>query len=229
MLSKKVEFAKAVPVWADGLEKEMNISVLFCGNVHLTAACEHNSDAVLRVTGSSAYFIRINGDFFATGPARAGHGHYRVDKLPIGELLKSGDNKIEILVAGYNSNSFYWLDQPSFLCAEIIARGTPVLWTAQSDNAADGSAIFKAYIYNERTVKVQRYSFQRNFAEVYDFSNKTDFTNPVKLINAEAEKKVFIERGIFYPKYEKQHVESVVCSGKVSFSEKESYYSDRAI
>ncbi len=219
MLSKKVEFKKAVPVWADGLEREMNINLLFCGEVDF----DGNSSAVLRITGSSLYTVKINGDFCATGPARAGHGHYRVDELDIAKLLKSGNNTIEILVCGYNSNSFYLLDQPSFLCSELLINDEIVLCT---DCVGED---FKAYLYIERVVKVQRYSFQRPFAEVYDFANKTDFSAPLKLALANAEEKVFIERGIFYPSYEKENAKSVICRGSVGVSEKDSYYMDRAI
>ena len=163
MFSKKVEFSKAIPVWADGLEKEMNIHLMFNANVDFSA----KKNTLLRLTASCAYSIKINDKFFAMGPARAGHGHYRVDEYVLDNILDGADNKIEILVAGYNQNSFYWLDQPSFLCAEISEDGEVIAWT--SDHRDD----FKAYVFAERVVKVQRYSFQRNFAEVYDYSRKT--------------------------------------------------------
>ncbi|MBQ8164346.1 MAG: hypothetical protein IJZ94_00825 [Clostridia bacterium] len=219
MLSKKVEFLKAIPVWAEGLETEMNVNLIFNTAVNFTGS----EKTILRISGSSAFSIKVNGKFFGMGPARAGHGHYRVDEYILNDELVSGENKIEILVAGYCQNSFYWIDQPSFLCAEILQDGTPVIWTSESDNG------FKAYTFAERTVKVQRYSFQRNFAEVYDYNRKTDYEKPVKLVHATAEEKVFIERGIFYPGYEKQSAKSIVCQGTTGVSEKDKYYDDRAV
>ena len=219
MFSKKVEFLKAIPVWAEGLEKEINRHLMFNTNIDFT----DKKNTVIRLTASCAYSVKVNGEFFAMGPARAGHGHYRVDEYVLDNVLDGAANKIEILVAGYNQNSFYWLDQPSFLCAEILKDGEAIAWT--SANRDD----FKAYNFAERVVKVQRYSFQRPAAEVYDYNRKTDYTAPVKLVHATAEDKVFIERGIFYPEYEKEPAKSIICKGTVGVSEKDSYYDDRAI
>jgi len=94
----------------------------------------------------------VNGAF-------AGHGLYRVDELPLETLLKPGKNELLIEVAGYNSNSYYLLDQPSFLQAEIVS-GDRVL-------AATGGEGFVEFIDRSRVQKVQRYSFQRTFSEVW--------------------------------------------------------------
>ena len=70
-------------------------------------------------------------------------------------------NVVAFEVAGYNANSYYLLDQPSFLQAEVVAGGKVLAST-------DGSgAPFDATILKERVQKVQRYSFQRPFSEVY--------------------------------------------------------------
>lgn len=70
-------FKRAVPVWADGREKEMNVWLAF------TTKVPCGKHTILSVTGSSAYNIRINGEFFAFGPARCAHGFYRVDELDL--------------------------------------------------------------------------------------------------------------------------------------------------
>ena len=70
-------------------------------------------------------------------------------------------NVVAFEVAGYNINSFYLLDQPSFLQAEVVA-GDEVLAATGEDGKP-----FEAGVLGERVQKVQRYSFQRTFSEVY--------------------------------------------------------------
>ena len=90
------KFRKAVPVWAEGREKEMNVWLAFTAKVY------RGKSTVLAVTGSSAYSVRINGEFFAFGPARCAHGFYRVDELDITDALSVGENEVTVTVAGYN-------------------------------------------------------------------------------------------------------------------------------
>ena len=73
----------------------------------------------LRMAGSTLYRVYLNGEFYAWGPARGPHGHYRVDLWDITPLLKKGKNFVCVKVAGYNINSYYILNQPSFLQAEV--------------------------------------------------------------------------------------------------------------
>ena len=223
MLSKKTSFIKAVPVWPEEYEDVMNISILFKATVK-KSDCK-NGAPVLRIAGSSAFRISVNGEFYAMGPARAGHGYYRVDEYKIDALLTKEENDIEILVAGYNNNSFYWIDVPPFLAAEVVCGDEVVLCTGING----GEKEFTGYRMNERVQKVMRYSFQRNFTEVYDYNNKTDFSAPVQLALADKEDKIFLERGIFYPEYEREDAKKVICRGVTSSSEKDNYFMDRAI
>ena len=48
--------------------------------------------------------------------AIARHGFRRIDEIP----LPAGAEKLEILVAGYNITSYYLVNEPAFLCAEIL-------------------------------------------------------------------------------------------------------------
>jgi alpha-L-rhamnosidase len=84
-----------------------------------------------------------------------------VDDWRAEDLIRPGQNVLAIEVAGYNVNSYYLLDQPAFLQAELACD--------QDVMAATGSAKkpFEAVILPERVQKVQRYSFQRPFSEVY--------------------------------------------------------------
>lgn len=148
-------FQSAKPVWPEGREKEKNLFVAFRAEIVPPEA----GPVVLRATGSTLYRVRVNGAFAGHGPARAGHGFYRVDELDLRPHLKAGKNEVVVEVAGYNASSYYLLDQPSFLQAEIVAGGRVL--------AATGAEGFAASIRRDRVQKVQRYSFQRPFAEIW--------------------------------------------------------------
>jgi alpha-L-rhamnosidase len=150
-------FRSAKPIWPAGRETEMNLSVGFVARI----AAPEAGTVQLRIATASIYRLHINGRFLACGPARGPHGFYRVDLWDLTDQLQPGENAIAIEVPGYNSNSYYLLDQPSFLqaeasCAERVLAST----------AGDGAS-FDAVILEDRLQKVQRYSFQRPFIEAY--------------------------------------------------------------
>jgi alpha-L-rhamnosidase len=150
-------FVSAQPVWPQGREREKNLFVGF--RASFDAASQR--PIVLRATGSTIYRIFVNGAFRGYGPARGPHGYYRVDEWDLTPALLAGRNSVALEVAGYNVNSYYLIDQPSFLQAEVVA-GANVL-----ASTAGRGAHFEAGILSERIQKVQRYSFQRPFSEVY--------------------------------------------------------------
>ena len=205
---KKFTFKKARPVWITGEEKEMNVSLL------LTAKAGKN--ARLDITGHSVYQVFVNGRLSADGPARAGHGFYRADELELGPYCDKEENVIQIIVAGYNVNSFYLVDEPSFVCAELYDNGKITAYTG-----ADG---FTYERYTDRVRKVQRYSFQRPFAEAYSLPAKRE---PVSV--SLTENKNFIERGIPYPDYDFTAFSRVVASGGFEIKEPERCFNNRAI
>ncbi len=149
-------FEKALPVWAFGRETEMNLWLSFRT---VAGAAAHS---LLRITGSAAYDVKVNGEFIAFGPARSPHGYYRTDELDLSDALADGA-VVTITVAGYNTNSYYHLDQPSFLCAELVQDG--------EITAATGFDGFLCRVMTEHEQKVQRYSVQRTFCEVLSFSS----------------------------------------------------------
>jgi alpha-L-rhamnosidase len=151
-------FASAQPIWPAGRETEMNLFVGF----RAVFECSKEQAPVLRLAASSLYRVYLNGRFVGHGPARGPHGFFRVDEWP---LHTNGRNTLAIEVAGYNVNSYYLLDQPAFLQAEVVSRGTVLASTA-------GQAVnFEARILKHRLQKVQRYSFQRPFIEYYRMSD----------------------------------------------------------
>ncbi|MDR0538269.1 MAG: hypothetical protein LBH04_09585 [Tannerellaceae bacterium] len=155
---------KARPVWASGREREMNVNLGFRGIFKANAG----QSVKLRIAASTLYRVYVNGSFLGSGPARAAHGYFRVDEYELaGATVKGGDNVVAIEVAGYNVNSFYTLDQASFLQAEVEAEGKILLATG---NKSD----FEAFVISERLQKTERYSFQRPFTEYYRMSEGYD-------------------------------------------------------
>lgn len=151
-------FLSARPVWPAGLEKEKNLTVGFRA---IFPSPTDGAAPILRITGSTIYRIYLNGTFVGHGPARGPQGFFRVDEIPLAAELLKKTNVLAVEVAGYNVNSYYLLDQPSFLQAEVTMNGRVLAATGGKVNP------FAAKIVTERVKKVQRYSFQRPFIEYY--------------------------------------------------------------
>jgi alpha-L-rhamnosidase len=137
-------FVAAKPVWPTGRSHEKNLQVGFRAVFNFSKG----QRAILRLTASTLYRATVNGKFAGYGPARGPHGFYRVDELDITSLLQPEDNVVAVEVAGYNVNSYYTIDEPSFLQAEIIQGGKTL--------AATGGNGFQAAILRERVQKAQR-------------------------------------------------------------------------
>jgi alpha-L-rhamnosidase len=150
-------FISAKPIWPKDRETEMNLQVGFRAIIEAPVG----EKVVLRVAAASIYRAWINGQFLGCGPARGPHGYFRVDQWDLSGMLNRGKNLIAVEVAGYNVNSYYLLDQPSMFQAEVVA-GDRVL--ASTGGAGEK---FTARVLDYRVQKVQRFSFQRTFAEVY--------------------------------------------------------------
>ena len=197
-------FEKACPVWIMGREQEINLWI------SLRAVARGAEKTVLRLTGSSAYDIRVNGEFIAFGPARCAHGFYRVDEIDLSEFAAE-KAVITVNVAGYNADSFYHLDQPSFVCAELIEDG--------EITAATGEDGFLCRVMTEHEQKAERYSGQRTFCEVYHISPLLSKWEKAPEINVRdyamarlsaVEEKVFIARGSAYNIYDRIPAEEIV-------------------
>ncbi|HBL41158.1 MAG TPA: hypothetical protein DDY98_06155, partial [Ruminococcaceae bacterium] len=99
-VSEKITFTKALPVWENGKENERNHTLAF------RCVVGKSKEYTLRIAGHNVYRVLINGNFYASGPARTAHGLYRVSEYPITENnLIDGENVISIVVCGYNVNS----------------------------------------------------------------------------------------------------------------------------
>ncbi|MBN2311430.1 MAG: hypothetical protein JXR94_20805 [Candidatus Hydrogenedentes bacterium] len=205
-------FDSAKPIWPEGRDTEMNLSVGFRAVV---APPEDGRPVLLRVTASTIYRAFVNGRFVGHGPARAGHGYFRVDEWDITGAFASGPAVVAIEVSGYNANSYALIDQPSFLQAEVVADGRVLASTA-----GDG-APFEALILTERVQKAIRFSFQRLFSEVYELAPshgqwRVDPAAAVAAVPcATLAPKKLLARGVPYPRFELRPVLRHVSSGTV--------------
>lgn len=205
-------FVSAKPIWPEGREKEVNLSVAF----RAVFPKPSGKKVVLRLAAQALYRCHVNGRFVGHGPARAGHGFYRVDEWDITAFLASGANVVALEVAGYNANSYYLLDLPSFLQAEVLAEGKVVASTAGA------GARFEAAVLAERVQKVARYSFQRTFTELWrlapdwaDWRAKADGRfSPVRC--AVVESKRLLPRGVPYPTFAVKPAVALLGTGALS-------------
>ena len=199
-----VNFEKALPVWILGREREMNLWI------SLRAVARGTKKTMLRLTGSCAYDIRVGGEFVTFGPARCAHGFYRVDEIDLSDRITE-NTVITVNVAGYNVDSFYHLDQPSFICAELIEDG--------KITATTGGEGFLCRVMTEHEQKAQRFSGQRTFCEIYQISPRISEWEKKPVINERAyaiaklapvEEKTFIARGSAYNVYDKIYAEELI-------------------
>lgn len=210
-------FLKAQPIWIKDKETEVNCRVQF------KAVCENADDAIIHIATSGVYQLWINGKFVSYGPARAGKNHFRMENINISEYLTDPQNTVILEVAGYYCSNFYIMQQNSFLQAEIVS-GERVLVATGSD--------FTARMNPYYIQKVQRYSYQRTFAECYrpldaNDSFFTDFSLGSQGICI-TENKTIIERKVPYPEFEKLSANGVL-SGNVKEVIPQNYEYDRYV
>lgn len=202
-------FKRALPVWEAKKGEEKNDELLF--RCHI----ECRSDVRLSVATSCEYQLWINASFVAFGPAKAAHGYYKVDTLALDAYLRDGSNTLVLKVVSANINSFAVLDQSPFVTAEIRCGADCLAWTGD-----DGC--FLPFRLSGRIQKVQRYSYQRTFAEVYRLTRaESDFycgkgdSEPVGSVCFTH--KTYIPRDVRYPQYKRSKAEKLVGRGRVNF------------
>ena len=208
---KEYNFISAVPVWQQGKSEEKNHTLIF----HYEF--EGGEGYRLSIAAHSRYQICLNGEFFAAGPARAAHGFFRVDEYSLDGRLCDGKNRLYIEVAGYNVNSFYLTDQPPFLCAELIKNGEVIACTGKNLTAVE---------HLGRIRKINRYSFQRPFAEGYTFISGREHTEVI--LEGAGEKK-FICRTSPYCEYRRQPAKKLMAAGTVKKAEDPIEFNNRSL
>lgn len=196
--SDRAFFLEAKPSWKEGETKELHTRVVFSAHVPFVDA------PVLYVTGCNFYRIYLNGSFLAYGPCRTSHGYAEVDEIPL--ALTQGDNYLEIQTIAYNSANYYSPKEPAFLQAEVRSGDKVILSTPNG---------FMVREWNEKLQKIIRYSFQRGFAEGYDFRKEpAKEERPV-----EVEGKTLLPRMVSYLKYP-EYSSVLVESGQALYQER---------
>ena len=140
-------FLEAKPVWAEGRDTEMNLVLGFRGVFEIP---DSGAKAALNIACSMYYRAWVNGEFIGHGPARAGHGWFRVDEWDISDRLRPGRNIVAIEVNSPAVNGFGVLDQPGFLQAEVVSDGRVLVATGKEKTG------FSARQVVERVQRVQR-------------------------------------------------------------------------
>jgi alpha-L-rhamnosidase len=212
--AETVSFRAAKPVWPKDRQTEMNLTVGFRAIV--AAPTEPAAKVTLRVAASTIYRAWLGERFLGYGPARGPHGFYRVDEWDLTGKLAPGENVVALEVVGYNVNSYYLLDQPSFCQAEVLVGDRVAAATAARDSA------FTASVLGERVQKVQRYSFQRPFIEVYRLAPQFDqwrrdpAAKPTAVALAEQPTVSLLPRRAPYPEFAKIAPVAVLGGGTVA-------------
>jgi alpha-L-rhamnosidase len=222
--NNSVRVRNARPVWAAGRETEMNLNLGFRG----VFQCGDEQNIVLKIAASTIYRVFVNGEFVGSGPARAAHGYFRIDEYNIDNHVRKGENIVAVEVAGYNINTYYTLDQPSFLLAELTVDGKTALATGRGKD-------FEAFQIKERLQKVERYSFQRPFTEYYRMKEGYDKwrvsskTNIEQLPLAVFPAVKLLPRNVLMPDFTEFSPVSVYAKGVVKKVIPANYYKDRSL
>lgn len=197
-------FQQAKAVFPKGKANEMHTFATFRARV------KDLRDATLYIAAADFYQVLVNGRFVAFGPARTAKGYARQDILPLDAYAEAGDNEILIGVLCHHCRSLSTVLQPAFLQAEI-RRGECVLAATGTD--------FEAFLPACRVRRVERYSVQRHFSEVWDLRKGKDWlvgASPAELEEC-AEPPVLIDRHVPYPHYEDIAVSSAASRGHLAY------------
>lgn len=198
-------FKKAIPVFARGEENTLNYPLTLCAEV------DSLKDTELLIGAFSFYRLYINGNFVCAGPARTAHGYARVDKIVIDEYNIEGKNRIEIQIAGYNCGALSTARQSSFVVCELCRGEDVILYTGRD---------FEGYFDRRRVQKVERYSFQRHFGEIWNVSAKDfrTFSPKVELVAATNMPK-YLPRHVPKLKFDVLNTDVYASKGDFSFDE----------
>ncbi len=191
-------FKKAKPVWISEMTDEMNLFAAF------EAETGSVKDSEIHIAAAYFYRLFVNGKFVAFGPARTAKGYARMDVIALGDHDGGAKNKIRIEVAGYNCRSMSTCKTEPFLMAEIVKDGEVVAFTGKD---------FSGEVVSERVRAVERYSQQRHFGEVLDYTQPRVLS---KVCVTDAAPRI-LDRVAPYPAYRDVWAVDVFCRGEFEF------------
>lgn len=150
----QMQFKLARPVWAEHAEEEKNCQLGF-----VRKFSNHAGKAMLYIATAGQYFLYLNGSFITFGPARGPKGFFRVDTISLS--IPEGENVLAILAINPGICSFELIRQSAFLQAELVCEDKILAATGVEEMD------FTGFRLTEYVRKIQRYSYQRTFAEGY--------------------------------------------------------------
>lgn len=159
-------FLKAVPVYGEGKQRQMN------SFLHFRETTGSLRETVLSITAYSFFRLWVNGQFVFFGPSRAAGGYARVEEIDLSPYDNGDTNELVVEVAGYACGSLASVDQPSYLLAELRRGEEVILYTGRD---------FSCYDSGMRGQKVERYSVQRHFGEVWDYTVGEPFAEEYRI------------------------------------------------
>ncbi|MBO4572530.1 MAG: hypothetical protein J5762_02010 [Clostridia bacterium] len=137
-------------VRVEGINGNKNVNVLFVDKI----VSLNNADTVFKIIAADVYKFFINGKSVFTGPSRTAKGYCVENEFSY--PLKQGENTIAVLVSSYGVASYYVIKKEPFFAISFSV-----------DKKEYTENDFSAYELKERIRNVQRFSFQRGFAEIY--------------------------------------------------------------
>jgi alpha-L-rhamnosidase len=192
-VASSASFVMAAPCWPDTGGDDLNRRVGFRISLN-----DLPDDAVLRIATSGLYRATVNGKFLAHGPARAGHGTFRVDEWRLKPAAAEGKTVVGLEVAASVARSYYMVKQAPFLQAEIVT-GDKVIATTPDFQAID--------LHPAVVRKVPRYSYQRTFSEVFrpregwqSWRTSPEWTGPTMAL-VKVPPQALTARGVPYPEF----------------------------
>lgn len=209
-------------IWPEGLQNEKNINVAFVLDEVV------NVDGLsLTIAAKNVYRLFINGKLTGYGPARAAHGYVRIDIYNLSNIKKGERIIIVAEVFGANANNYYFPDEKPYFAAQLTKDSIVHYSTNNGD--------FKAYLLKDRVQKIQRYSFQRPFAECYVMDKcRTNFYQGdflmFPLLDTEfVQMDWVIDRYAPYPAFEQADIQSLCEQGIVVIDESQWKWDHRCL
>lgn len=216
----KLLMTETKAIWLRGLQHEVNVQAGFTADIE----AQRDGKYILLLSGATLYRVFVNGVFIHYGPARSPYGYMFFDQLDLSRHIHQGVNKIAIEAAGYNCNSYYGINNPSFIKAAVLENDSVIASTGENGQ-------FKGIDLIQREQRVSRYSYQRYFTEIYYLDNYTPLTNWTtredEMIRHSVEEVpadyCFLERGLPVPAFHFRPFSSIVETGHTEHAETEKY------
>ncbi len=206
-------FQKATPIFAKEQVGKLNSSLF----IPLLISAKETR---ICIAAHNFYRFYVDGNFYAYGPSRGAHDHYRVDEI----YMDRKEHHLVIELSAAHCNSFYAINRPGFVCFETLDEQGRVVQHSSLDT--------KVYLNGSRRQVVTRFSYQRAFAEnlMIDPSFNEFLlgkANPYPLLTTiNVDVPCFEERIVEYPTYAKEAF-SFIETGKAAIDPSLPSYQDR--